>query len=219
MCSFPGSSDPFKKPPGRHESAESFQRCSALFSVFLILLRQGHGRGTAWCSYRAANLGGKNTGKPPRFKLHRPDEAVTFLSVVLLLPSSSGTTLMGCREALQLVANRWSYSNEWFWIQNQNVICGFTGSSEKCHIPPLPSTQKRVCVALATLAMLVISPIFPGLLGQTACPQRLAGIYFTNGAISIKGLILKLLKFPIAYPEIILQQCSFVNLSGTWVAW
>lgn len=143
MCSFPGSSDPFKKPPGRHESAESFQRCSALFSVFLILLRQGHGRGTAWCSYRAANLGGKNTGKPPRFKLHRPDEAVTFLSVVLLLPCSSGTTLMGCREALQLVANRWSYSSEWFWIQNQNVICGFTGSSEKCHIPPSAKHPKE----------------------------------------------------------------------------
>lgn len=210
VCSFPGSSNAFKKPPGRHESAESFQRRSALFSVFLILLRRGHG-----CSRKAEGLpgaaagqqiwGGGNTGKLPRFKLHRPDEAVTFLTVVLLLLSSSATTLMGYREALQIAAHRWSYSNEWFWMQNQNVICGFTWSSEKCHIPPLPSTRKRVCVALATSAMLVISLVFPGLLGQTACPQRLAGIYFTNGAMCIKGFILKLLfKFPFAYPEIIL---------------
>lgn len=125
-----------------HRGDMKVQRASSRApSVFLISLRRmvtvrpcplAHGRGSARGSYRAANSGEKSQkGKLTVLKMQSPDEAVMYFP-------GEGKTSMGCKEALQITVNIWSYKYEWFWKEKRNVVYGRFRSSEKHSIPPLP---------------------------------------------------------------------------------
>lgn len=103
-------------------------------------------------------------GKLTVLKMQSPDEAVMYFP-------GEGKTSMGCKEALQITMNIWSYKYEWVRKEKRNVYGRFR-SSEKRSIPPLLKHPGEGVWGGTTLMMLIFLSllVFPNLVGQTVRP-------------------------------------------------
>lgn len=132
-------------------------------------------------------------GKLTVLKMQNPDEAVTYF------PGEAKIST-GCKKALQITMNIWSYNSEWFWKEKRNVICGKT-SSKKCSIRPLPKHPGEgfwdggswVMLIFSTLVMLIFSLFlfFLGVWDRLQTPEDLQ-TYFAGGRMFIKYFHLEL---------------------------